>query len=240
MATRPKSSERDAVTDGSRVLAAARSNFAGFKRFDARRKIKLMPQSFLDAFDGRLKEANKALGKQKVVKGARKSATLSEEASRAVLFDLLRDARDDLELSYPEQPGIARTFGAGTAMRSNSTPELLAAADVMVTACEDEANAQLAEEAGVDAAAIAAIATARARLHDADTAQSGALTAAMGGTQDKDALIAQVRKDTTRIRAVAGRVFRKDAKTLAKFKSTIVRVTPKKRGPKTPPSPASK
>ena len=237
MPTRPKSSEADLVTDGERVLRAVRKHFAGFKKFDAKRQIKAMPPSFLDPFEATLKQARKAIGKQATGKGKKRHATVSEETCRTTLFDWLRDARDDLELAYEDDPEVAKAFGAGTAMRSDSTPELLAAAEKMSSTYEEAKYQALASDAGVDQGAILAIIKARDALKTADEEQNEALAEAVGGTMDKGALVAKTRKMTARARRVARRVFRKEPQVLAGFRSTVPRSTPVPRSTKQASSP---
>jgi hypothetical protein len=238
-ATRPKQTESDVLADARQALAKGRKYLKQFKKADEEKKIKLVDEKRLNAFEQLIKSTESAVAGQPVRHRAVKSATRDEVGQRKKVFDSVTSIREDVKLAFPKDKPLAQAFASGMRISEKSTPQLLLAAGGILAAYSDKehpAYRAAALDAGVTPKRIDELMSQRDALATADTTQNTQVSTRKSQTVDKKTVLLATRQETAFIRKVAARVFKSQPKVIAEFKSTITRYTPKKRQkPEQPP-----
>lgn len=234
MGTKPKQTEQDILADARHLLERATARLSEFLAASKGRKTPYLDKAFLAGMRQQIDDVEKAIGGQVSKQSAVEAATESEVEARTAVAEALVDIRDDIKLEHGRASAMARAFGVGARISDRQTASLLKAADTIIGSFKDHKAEAI--DAGVTAARIAEVQKLRNRLAAADTTQRSHQSTKRGDTLTKAAAVARLKKTNTRVRAVATRVFRHNAKVLAEFRSTAPRRTPKKKPvpPKTP------
>lgn len=228
-ATHPRHDEADLIADARLVYTAAKKKLADFVNADVKRKAKRVTAAGLTQYLALIAKAQAAHAGQPTRVGAVKTATASEASLRKQIATAGRGVRDDVKESYPSNVALQEAFGRGFELQATVTSSVLDFADLLAEAYNDPKQRALAEDAGVTAETMSALATLRTSLAEADTTQNATLNARKGGTASKGMVFSKLEAQTAYIRGVANRLYATSPAKRKAFQSTVPRKITKKR-----------
>lgn len=231
----PSKAVENALTDARYIYGRAKARFAAFKKFDAKRKRKLLPESDLKAYLALSRELSSARGQQVVKIVTSKTETVAERDARTAVFECVADIRETIRLSFPDHAALATAFGAGH--RAKTSADARDLSSLVQNSYADKELGPMAKDAGITPAHVAQAIDLRRALINVATDRTANTGAQKGDTSSAKTLLRRLEKTTTRVMDVAKLVFKGNAKILAEF-ARPSRRSPKKKAKKAPPAPA--
>lgn len=221
---KPSKAVENALTDARYIYGRAKARFAAFKKFDANRKRKLLPESDLKAYFALSRELSSARGQQVVKIVTSKTETVAERDARDAVFEIVSEIRETIRLSFPDHAVLATAFGAGH--RAKTSADARDVSSLAQNSYADEKLGPMAKEAGITPAHIAQAVNLRQKLVRVAGERLTNTGAQKGDTTTTKTLVRRLEKTTTRVIDVAKLVFKGNLKILAEF------VRPSRRSPK--------
>ncbi len=229
----PSKAVESALTDARYIYGRAKARFAAFKKFDAKRKRKLLPESDLKAYIALSRELSSARGQQVVKIVTSKTETAAERDARDAVFAIVSEIRETIRLSFPNDAVLAKAFGAGH--RAKTSADARDLSSLLQNSYADKDLGLVAKDAGITPAHVAEAVGLRQKLVLVAGERLTNTGAQKGDTSATKTLTRRLEKTTTRVIDVAKLVFKGNAKILAEFVRPSRR-SPKKKKPKKPPT----
>jgi hypothetical protein len=230
MARHPKQTEERLIAEARLLAATVRRHFAGFQAADAGRKRKFLPESRLLAFEAAIARLRGAIGGRALASTKQLGATDAEAERRSRLYEVIRALREEVKLGLPEDPATGKAFGVGMRMSHNSTPRVLAVAQVMLSSWGREEFREPVMRIGVTEARMEEVRELTVGLAKDQAKQDLMCGAARGQTLAKDAQLAKVQQEMVYVRRVARFVFGKEPAVLVEFMGKVRRGAKRRRG----------
>lgn len=228
------------LEDARGVISEARAHLADFKALDAKKKLPLLGLRQIEECEGDVAGARRAAEEYRYAVLAHRAATADADEAREVVRDEISSLRLDVTIRLADRPRIAAALGLDRQVNLRTRGHTLATAVAVEGGFERSEDHALLAEAGVTAARIASLRTARLRLEEAEGAQRVARTTQTALRGAKTRALRKVRANTTFIRRVVTLAFRKLPDVREHFRVTLPhRDVRKRRTPAAPPNQAA-